>query len=122
MKNILLTGGAGYIGSHVANYLLDRGFKVSVIDNLSTGWSDAVQYGPLENVDLLDIQKLDGVFAKYRPKAVMHFAAYSQVAESFLDPLKYWRNNVLGSLNLFEVCVAHGCNNVIFSSPSSSTL
>ena len=86
------------------------------VDYLSTGWSDAVQYGPLENVDLLDIQKLDGVFAKYRPKAVMHFAAYSQVAESFLDPLKYWRNNVLGSLNLFEVCVAHGCNNVIFSS------
>ena len=94
MENfVIVTGGAGYIGSHACKALNKIGFVPVTVDNLSTGWSDAVQYGPLENVDLLDIQKLDGVFAKYRPKAVMHFAAYSQVAESFLDPLKYWRNN-----------------------------
>ena len=86
------------------------------VDNLSTGWADAVKFGPLENVDLLDQSKLEHVFKKYQPNAVMHFAALSQVGESVNNPERYWRNNVVGSLNLFQACVSHRCDNVIFSS------
>ena len=70
----------------------------------------------MERVDLLDPTKLDQIFKLYQPSAVMHFSACSQVGESVKDPAKYWRNNVLGSLNLFQACAAHGCMNVIFSS------
>lgn len=86
------------------------------MDNLSTGWADAVKYGNLEIVDLLDRSEVMRVFMEYQPFAVMHFAALSQVGESVIDPIKYWTNNVIGSLNLFQACVAHGCENVILSS------
>ena len=94
----------------------NAGYTPVTIDNLSTGWADAVKFGPLEIVDLLDQAKLDFLFEKYQPASVMHFAAFSQVGESVDDPGKYWRNNVIGSLNLFQACVDHGCENVIFSS------
>ena len=113
---VLVTGGAGYIGSHACKALSQQGYVPVSLDNLSTGWSDAAKFGPLEIVDLLDQTNLTRVFKEYQPRAVMHFAAYSQVGESVLDPVKYWRNNVLGSLNLFQTCVSHGCKNVIFSS------
>ena len=113
---MIVTGGAGYIGSHACKALRKAGYTPVALDNLSTGWSEAVKFGPLERVDLLDRAKLDKVFDLYDPLAVMHFAAFSQVDESVADPIKYWRNNVIGSLNLFEACVANGCNNVIFSS------
>lgn len=115
-KNVIVTGGAGYIGSHACKALHKAGYTPVTIDNLSTGWSEAVKFGPLEIVDLLDQYKLERVFEKYKPKAAMHFAALSQVGESVINPTRYWRNNVLGSLNLFETCVSFGCNNVIFSS------
>ena len=99
---MIVTGGAGYIGSHACKSLHKAGFTPITIDNLSTGWYDAVKFGPIEIADLLDQPKLDCIFQKYEPQAVMHFAAFSQVGESMVDPLKYWRNNVLGSLNLFE--------------------
>ena len=86
------------------------------MDNLSTGWSEAVKFGPFEEVDLLDRTKLDQVFKLYQPHAVMHFAAFSQVGESVDDPVKYWRNNVMGSLSLFQACAENGCERVIFSS------
>lgn len=92
------------------------GYTPITIDNLSTGWADAVKFGPLERVDLLDQFNLGRVFETYKPCAAMHFAAFSQVGESVDNPAKYWRNNVMGSLHLFEACVAHGCKNVIFSS------
>jgi len=85
-------------------------------DNLSTGWEDAVKFGPFEKGDLLDRARLDEVFAKYKPVAVMHFAAFSQVGESMSDPGKYWRNNVIGSLTLVEAAVAAGCPHFVFSS------
>lgn len=72
---MIVTGGAGYLGSHACKELNKIGLMPVTVDNLSTGWYDAVQYGPLEQVDLLDKQSLSEVFAKYRPKAVMHFAA-----------------------------------------------
>jgi len=116
VKNVIVTGGAGYIGSHACKELLSKGYTPIVVDNLSTGWQEAVNFGPLECVDLLDATKLQLVFKKYQPEAVMHFAAFSQVGESVIDPLMYWRNNVVGSLNLFEACRLQGCNKIIFSS------
>ena len=116
MKTVFVSGGAGYIGSHACKALSESGYIPVTLDNLSTGWVDAVKFGPLEIIDLLDQSKIDLVFEKYQPDAVMHFAAFSQVGESVADPVKYWRNNVVGSLNLFQSCVTHGCENVIYSS------
>lgn len=116
MTYVIVTGGAGYIGSHACKALADAGYTPVAFDNLSTGWKDSVKYGPFELGDLLNRADIAQVLAKYSPSAVMHFAAFSQVGESVIDPGKYWRNNVLGSLNLFEACALSGCNNVIFSS------
>ncbi len=115
-KTVLVTGGAGYIGSHACKALRAAGYVPVTFDNLSTGWEDAVKFGPFEQGDLLDRARLDEVFAKYAPVAVMHFAAFSQVGESMKDPGKYWRNNVIGSLTLIEAAVGAGCKNFVFSS------
>lgn len=116
MDHVLVTGGAGYIGSHACKALKAAGFVPVAFDNLVTGWQDAVKFGPFEQGDLLDRARLDAVFAHYQPIAVMHFAALSQVGESMAEPGKYWRNNVLGSLNLIEAAVAAECLNIVFSS------
>lgn len=116
MANILVTGGAGYIGSHACKALAAAGYTPVTFDNLSTGWEDSVKFGPFEQGDLLDRARLDAVFAQYKPQAVMHFAALSQVGESMTDPGKYWRNNVSGLLTLIEAAVAAGCLNFVFSS------
>ena len=79
MEHVLVTGGAGYIGSHACKALKRAGFVPVAYDSLITGWADAVKFGPLERGDLLDRARLDEVFARYRPVAVMHFAALSQV-------------------------------------------
>ena len=113
---MIVTGGAGYVGSHACKALRNAGYTPVTVDNLSTGWFEAVKFGPFEEVDLLDQTKLDQVFKLYQPHAVMHFAAFSQVGESVEDPVKYWRNNVMGSLSLFKACVDHGCKRIIFSS------
>ena len=116
MKHVLVTGGAGYIGSHACKALAQAGYTPVTFDNLVTGWKDAVKFGPFEQGDLLDRNRLDDVFAKYKPVAVMHFAALSQVGESMQDPGAYWRNNVQGSLTLIEAAVAANCLNFVFSS------
>ncbi len=116
MTKILVTGGAGYIGSHACKALAAAGYTPVTFDNLCTGWQDAVKFGPFEQGDLLDRARLDEVFKKHKPAAVMHFAALSQVGESMIDPGKYWRNNVSGSLNLIEAAADSGCLNVVFSS------
>lgn len=116
MATILVTGGAGYIGSHACKMLARAGHVPVTVDNLSTGWADAVKFGPLEQTDLLDRARLDDVFAAHAPEAVMHFGAASDVGESMRDPGKYWRVNVGGSLNLIEAAVAAGCRSFVFSS------
>lgn len=116
MKNILVTGGAGYIGSHACKALKRSGFTPVTFDNLSTGWLEAVKFGPFFQGDLLDQAALDAVFTQYKPKAVMHFAALSQVGQSMREPGNYWRNNVQGSLNLIEAAVHHKCEKFVFSS------
>ncbi|UWQ24787.1 UDP-glucose 4-epimerase GalE [Leisingera aquaemixtae] len=116
MTNILVTGGAGYIGSHACKALKAAGYTPVTYDNLVTGWQDAVKFGPFEKGDLHDRARLDEVFAKYRPAAVMHFAALSQVGEAMSEPGRYWANNTGGSLNLVEAAVAAGCLDFVFSS------
>lgn len=116
MKKVLVTGGAGYIGSHACKVLKQNGYVPVTYDNISTGWEDAVKFGPFERGDLLDRARLDEVFQKHNPSAVMHFAALSQVGESYTDPGKYWRNNVSGSLSLIEAAIAAGCLDFVFSS------
>ena len=116
MSNVLVTGGAGYIGSHACKALKRAGYTPVTYDNLSTGWQEAVKFGPFEKGDLLDRARLDAVFAQYQPVAVMHFAALSQVGESMSNPGLYWLNNACGSLGLIEAATAAGCRNVVFSS------
>ena len=116
MKHVLVTGGAGYIGSHACKVLAHAGYVPVTYDNLSTGWAAAVKFGPLERGDLADRARLDAVFARYAPVGVMHFAAFSQVGEAMRAPGLYWRNNLCGSLCLVEAAVAAGCLNFVFSS------
>ncbi|MFQ5480959.1 MAG: UDP-glucose 4-epimerase GalE [Thermodesulfobacteriota bacterium] len=113
---ILVTGGAGYIGSHTCKALKNKGFDVVVFDNLTYGHRDLVRWGIFEEGDLLERAALDAVFKRHSPAAVLHFAAYAYVGESVTDPAKYYRNNVLGSYNLAEAARTHGVKNFIFSS------
>ncbi|ASP19509.1 UDP-glucose 4-epimerase [Antarctobacter heliothermus] len=116
MAHVLVTGGAGYIGSHACKALRAAGYTPVTYDNLSTGWQDAVKFGPFEQGALSDRARLDEVFAKWQPVAVMHFAALSQVGEAMAKPGLYWRNNVEGSLTLIEAACAAGCLDFVFSS------
>ncbi len=115
-KNVIVTGGAGYIGSHACKALLKAGYNPITLDSLHTGWSDSVKFGPFEKINLLDINKLNEVFLKFKPCSVMHFAAFSQVDESIREPEIYWRNNFIGSLNLIETAISHQCFDFVFSS------
>nr|WP_255564122.1 UDP-glucose 4-epimerase GalE [Mameliella sp. CS4] len=112
----MVTGGAGYIGSHACKALRAAGYTPVTYDNLVTGWKDAVKFGPFEQGSLSDRARLDEVFAKWQPIAVMHFAALSQVGEAMAKPGLYWRNNVEGSLTLIEAACAAGCLDFVFSS------
>ncbi|WP_420327332.1 UDP-glucose 4-epimerase GalE [Mameliella sp.] len=116
MTQVLVTGGAGYVGSHACKALRAAGYTPVTYDNLVTGWKDAVKFGPFEKGDLSDRARLDEVFAKWQPIAVMHFAALSQVGEAMAKPGLYWRNNVEGSLTLIEAACAAGCLDFVFSS------
>ncbi len=116
METVLVTGGAGYIGSHACKALARAGFRPVAFDNLASGWRAAVRFGPFEEGDLMDRARLDAVFAAHKPVAVMHFAALSLVGEAMRDPGRYWRVNVTGALNLIEAALAAGCRRMVFSS------
>ena len=115
-EKVLVTGGAGYIGAHACKALARAGFMPVVFDNLSTGWAEAVKWGPLVQGDLMDRASIDAALAEHQPVAVMHFAALSLVGEAMQDPARYWRVNVGGALNLLEACAGGGVRNVVFSS------
>ncbi|MBS8224961.1 UDP-glucose 4-epimerase GalE [Vannielia litorea] len=115
-EHVLVTGGAGYIGAHACKALKAAGYIPVAFDNLSTGWRDAVKFGPLHEGDLLDRASIDAAFKAFRPVAVMHFAALSLVGESMKNPGRYWRENVLGAANLADAAVAAGCLSFVFSS------
>ena len=116
MRHVLVTGGAGYIGAHACKALARAGFVPVAFDNLSTGWEEAVKFGPFVKGDLMNRAEIDAAFARYRPVAVMHFAALSLVGDSMADPGRYWRVNLGSALNLIEAAIAAGCLNFVFSS------
>lgn len=116
---VLLTGGAGYIGSHVNKLLDSKGVETVVLDNLQYGHREAVKWGRLVEVDLLDYDALNEVFAGSNFDAVLHFAAYIFVGESVSDPEKYYRNNLMGGLNLLRAMRANSVDKIIFSSTAA---
>jgi len=116
--HLLVCGGAGYVGSHAAFTLAQRGHDVTVLDNLSTGHREAVRWGRLVEADLLEPETLDAAFD--RPvDAVMHFCARSLVGESVAEPYAYYQNNVGGTLNLLEAMRRHGVDRLVFSSTAA---
>ncbi len=116
MIPVLVTGGAGYIGSQTCKALSRAGYQPIVLDNLVYGHEWAVRWGPLAVGDIGDRACLDAVIARYRPQAVIHFAAFAYVGESVRDPGRYYRNNVAGTLSLLEALRDHGIHHLIFSS------
>jgi len=113
---VLVTGGAGYIGSHVCKALAAAGYLPVSFDNLVHGHDWAVRWGPLERGDLLDGDRLSQVLRVHRPVAVIHFAAWAYVGESVIDPLKYYHNNVAGTISLIAAMRAAGVDRLVFSS------
>lgn len=119
---ILVTGGAGYIGSHTVINLLNAGFEIVIFDNLENGHIETVQtlqkLGDVkfEKGDLRNIEDIEKVFAKYQIDAVVHFAAFALVGESVENPAKYYRNNTVGTLNLLDTMLKFGCKKIVFSS------
>ena len=116
---IIITGGAGYIGSHALKILHAYGHETLVIDNLSTGHKEFIKWGDFEEVDICDLEKLKLIFNSYKADGVLHFAASSIVSESFERPLKILENNIYGSLNVFEAMKYSGVKNIVFSSSCS---
>lgn len=115
---LLITGGAGYIGSHTVRHLLEQNERVVVLDSLVFGHREAL---PMDRVsfvegDMADAALVEKLFAEHQPEAVLHFAAFAYVGESVTDPLKYYRNNLAAPLTLLETMQRHGCKRFIFSS------
>lgn len=116
MQTVLVTGGAGYVGSHTSLRLAEAGFLPVAYDNLSNGHAEFAQWGPLEIGDIRDAARLDEVFAKHRPVAVLHFAALIEVGESVRHPDRFYDNNVAGALTLIDAARRAGVGAMVFSS------
>lgn len=115
-KSILVTGGAGYIGSHACKALAAEGFTPVALDSLVIGHADAVRWGPFVHADILDTEAVIEALKGHQVAAVMHFAAFAYVGESVTDPAKYYRNNVAGTLSLLDACRSGGVDRLVFSS------
>ena len=116
METVLVTGGAGFIGSHTCKALAAHGFLPVALDDLSRGHADFVRWGPLVKGDILDVAALNATFERYRPIAVIHFAALAYVGESMSQPLAYYRVNVAGLVNVLETMLRYGTPTIVFSS------
>jgi UDP-glucose 4-epimerase len=119
MSTILVTGGAGYIGSHVLRQLGERGDRLVTLDNLSTGYRSSVLHGEFVQGDTGDAPLLSDLLARHRVDTVMHFAAHISVPESVAEPLKYYRNNTANTRTLLECCVAARVKHFVFSSTAA---
>jgi len=119
MNRILVSGGAGYIGSHVVKMLGRQGYDVGVIDDLSSGHREAILYGKLFQGNMGDRKFTDSVIREFRPDAVMHFAAFIQVGESVQDPVKYYQNNTANTLDFLEMLLQNDVRRFIFSSTAA---
>ncbi|UWU23862.1 UDP-glucose 4-epimerase GalE (plasmid) [Rhizobium sp. CB3060] len=120
MSTVLVTGGAGYIGSHCCKAFAEAGWSVVTYDNLSRGWREAVKWGPLVEGDIADAETMAAALRQYRPDVVAHFAAYAYVGESVELPELYYRNNTFGTLVLIEEMLKAGIDRLIFSSTCAS--
>ncbi len=116
---VLITGGAGYVGSHVVKVLGESGYNILIIDNLSTGYREAVLFGDLVVADLSDKDAIGMIINRFKPDAVMHLAASVRVDESLTKPLQYYRNNVINTINLLEAMADNNVKNLIFSSTAA---
>ena len=116
MTNILVVGGAGYIGSHTCLNLSTKGYTPIVYDSLINGHREFVQWEPFEQGDVRDRDRLGHVILKYKPEAIVHFAGLIEVAQSISDPLAFFENNVTGALTLFAAALAAGVDRLVFSS------
>jgi UDP-glucose 4-epimerase len=119
MPSILVTGGAGYIGSHVARQLVERGERIVVLDNLSTGFREAVLGAPLVVGDVGDTDLVERVLAEHDIDTAMHFAAHTVVPESVSNPLKYYGNNTCATRNFLACCSKAGVGHFVFSSTAA---
>ena len=115
-RTILVTGGAGYIGSHTCKLLHARGYTPVVLDSLVYGHRSFVKWGPFYEGEIADEQLLDTIFQDHAPEAVIHFAAFAYVGESVAKPMKYYQNNLAGTLQLLGAMQRNGCNRIVFSS------
>lgn len=113
---VLVTGGAGYVGSHACKALATAGYEPVVYDNLIFGHRDNVKWGPFEMGDILDHERLSAVMVRHRPQVVMHFAAFAYVGESVVDPAKYYRNNIAGSQVILDAMRRNAIAQFVFSS------
>lgn len=118
-KNILVTGGAGYIGSHACRALFDAGYTPIVFDNLSAGYEYRVKWGPFVQGDVLDTKALEHTLESYKPAAIMHFAGLISVPDSVKNPAETYRINTQGTLNLLEAARKFGIHKVVFSSTAA---
>jgi UDP-glucose 4-epimerase len=118
-KQLLVTGGAGYIGSHTVKQLGEAGYEIVVYDNLSTGITSNLVYGKLVLGDLANRKDLEEVFANHNFDAVLHFAASISVPDSIVQPLAYYSNNTANTLNLLHCCQKFAVNKLIFSSTAA---
>lgn len=119
MKSILVTGGAGYIGSHTVRKIKDAGYRPIVFDNLSNGCKEAVKTSDFIKGDVRNTELLEKTIKKYKIIAVVHFAGFIEVGESVNNPEKYYENNIIGSLNLINACKNLGVNKFVFSSSAA---
>lgn len=119
-RTVLVTGGAGYVGSHACKALAKGGYTPVTFDNLIHGHEAAVRWGPLERGDILDRERLDEAMVRHRPSAVLHFAGFAYVGESVQLPGKYYRNNVAGTMTLLDSMIAHDVRQMVFSSSCST--
>ena len=118
-KYILVTGGAGYVGSHICKLLDDMGYYPLIFDNLSRGYKSSVIWGEFFRGDLLDIKNIDNVLKKTEPKYVIHLAAYTDIGESNIKPDLYYSNNIISTINLLKSMRENRIKNIIFSSSCS---
>ena len=115
--NVLLTGGAGYIGSHIALLLLDQNYKVTIIDNLSTGDKKLIpEKAVFYEIDISEIKEVKKIISENKFDIVIHMAAFTRVGESVLDPEKYYLNNYKKAKIFFDTCISSGLDKIIFSS------